>query len=118
MADEITTPKEEIKYPKTYNKCPCCGSDRRYSQEVPLGPNGQRLEGFIEQQPTFLPLESPKIIHSTMEGLLLTKDGCIDCGNVYIVKATKLKVQVQMAPQQGKQCGGGNGHGIGGFGLG
>jgi hypothetical protein len=116
LSNPIPAPKEEIKYPKTYDKCPCCGSSKRWSEVIGVKVfGGQPVKGM--GQPFPHPLESPKILSTTIPMAVPWIDICYDCGNVYAFEVAKVQAAVQMMPNQGPpQRGGGNHHGIPGIG--
>lgn len=98
----------EKDFRRTFNKCPCCGSEKQFCKEL-----GEELKERGLARPEWnMRLDSRQgavadpnravliPIGARIPAFYIVTDICMDCGTVYAVEIARLEGQTQAAPQQ------------------
>lgn len=109
---------EELTFPKTYDKCPVCGSKRRIVNGVMDEQKAKGLASPDLKSAMMMaqnPIVDPSRIALSIPVLLPLIDACYDCGALYVIEVNKVMGTPQMGPPPMRP--GGNTHGPQGFSL-
>lgn len=92
---------------REFNKCPCCGSEDRFLEQLgnELKDRGLAREEWqfhldIKQGVAVDPTKEAAIpIGSEIPGYGLITDVCMDCGCIYAIDLTRMDAKKSIAPQ-------------------
>lgn len=89
MGGNGDTPKQD--FPRTYNKCPNCGSERRIvsvivADMIENGKANKSFNAYLSMQNTII--KDPTRTVLSFPVLTTVEDACYDCGTRYVVAAT------------------------------
>lgn len=98
-------PKKKPEIIAEFDKCPVCGSTRRFADSVAAE---QKEKGLMGQDlpvgvwefygPLFDPrMASKMLVGATVPGIRVTIDACLDCGTIYAIRLTREEISLQAA---------------------
>ena len=93
--------EEKQEFPKTFDKCPVCGSTRRLAGMI--GEQEKAKHKLMANTPVFLNqlqtiVADQAIPSSTVPVLITSLDVCADCGTLYCIRADVGTATVQAKP--------------------
>ena len=73
--------KQPLKFPMEFKKCPCCGSERRFAEEV--GEQAKREIGWDDPRIPIIARPQATFGKFVVIKAIALLDVCLDCGAIY-----------------------------------